>query len=138
MSVDGVDGFVIVHTDVVRLDANQRAKFLVNLIHDEIAIATAADGKEPPIREGGGERCGDISNLPVSNKVGIQKVPKEAEYENDRRPVRIPEEKLCGCHCRMCGVRFRQYVDASDSSTTRAAVEGWVSRGSSRILVSWI
>ena len=87
MSVDGVDGFVIVHADVVRLDANQWAELLVNLIHDKIAIAAAADGEEPPIRERGGEGCGDVSKMSVCDKIGMQIVPKEAEYENDRRPV---------------------------------------------------
>lgn len=88
MAINDLNGLVIGHADMIRLDAHHRSKLLVHLVDSQIPVPTPAYREQPKIGELRGERRGDASKLSVCDQIRIQVPGGEEDWGGDNRPRR--------------------------------------------------
>lgn len=97
MAIDLLDRLVVADADMVWLDAHDRAELLVKLMDGRVSVSPPADAHEPEIRELGGKRRRDATQLSIRHQVLVQVRHDHAEHQGKGRPWR--EEEAENRHC---------------------------------------
>lgn len=84
MAVDQRDCARVGDGDVVRLDADQLAHLLVDVMHGKVAASLAALPQQPEVGKLGGEGCGDVADGLVA-QVGQEVVQDGQGQQHPRR-----------------------------------------------------
>lgn len=86
VAVDGLDGLVVGHTDVVGLDAHQGPQLLVHLVDNLVPPAAPAHGEQPEVGELRWEGRRDAAQVAVRDQVRVQEVDGHEDRGGEPRP----------------------------------------------------